>query len=224
MIDVSRGDLAVIALLVFLEGVLSIDNAVVLALLANRLPKAQQKKALTYGLLGAVVFRLIAISIATYLMRWTWVKFVGGGYLCYVAVKHLFFGEGEASHSSKAAKSFWRAVIVIELTDIAFAVDSILAAVAMTTKFWVVFTGGFLGLVLMRFAATLFIKLLEKFPNFQISAYLLVLLIGLKLIIDGFQIPGVNFHTSESPAFWAFWMGMLICLLVGFVRRGSSRR
>src|SRR5437016_5272724 len=84
-------DIAVIGLLVLLEGILSIDNALVLGLLAKRLPKRQQGKALTYGLIGAFVFRLIAISTAAYLLRWRWVKLLGGAYLIYVAVKHFFF-------------------------------------------------------------------------------------------------------------------------------------
>lgn len=83
---------------------------------------------------------------------------------------------------------FWRTVLVIELTDIAFAVDSILAAMALAggrrDKLWLVITGGFLGVVLMRFAAALFVRLLEKFPRFEVSAYLLVIVIGLKLLAD----------------------------------------
>ena len=82
-------DLALIAFLVVLEGVLSIDNALVLGVLAKRLPKHQQSKALTYGLIGAFVFRLIAIGMATYLLRWRIVKLVGGAYLIYIAVKHF---------------------------------------------------------------------------------------------------------------------------------------
>src|SRR5215208_2662177 len=84
-------DLVLIGLLVILEGVLSIDNALVLGLLAKRLPKSQQKRALTYGLVGAFVFRVIAIALAAYLFRWRVVKLLGGAYLIYVAVKHFFF-------------------------------------------------------------------------------------------------------------------------------------
>src|SRR5687767_5171356 len=84
-------DLIVIALLIVLEGVLSIDNALVLGILAKRLPKHQQQKALTYGLIGAFVFRIIAIATATLLLKWTVFKLLGGGYLIYIAIKHFFF-------------------------------------------------------------------------------------------------------------------------------------
>src|SRR5829696_10341241 len=92
----AANDLFLIGLLIILEGVLSIDNALVLGLLAKRLPKHQQKRALTYGLVGAFVFRLIAIATATFLLKWTIFKLLGGGYLIYVAVKHFFFEHHDA--------------------------------------------------------------------------------------------------------------------------------
>ncbi len=242
-------DIAVILLLVVLEGVLSIDNALVLGLLAKRLPKHQRARALSYGLIGAFVFRVIAICTASFLLQWTIVKFLGGAYLVYIAVKHLFFeakeeheqkvvsdptGQpqlvdeatgkpltaaeeeleirervplgrsllaGDASEngngvpdvasektSARKPRSFWGTVLVIELTDIAFAVDSILAAMALAgarqNKLWVVITGGIIGVVMMRFAAAMFMRLLDKFPRFELSAYLLVIIIGLKLLGD----------------------------------------
>ena len=251
------GDFAVILLLVVLEGLLSIDNALVLGLLAKRLPRHQRTRALSYGLIGAFVFRVIAICTVGFLLRWTFVKFLGGAYLVYIAVRHIFFESQEvhdghllvddsgqpqivdsetgrelsreqqeieikervpigislvtddppdvasetssgavvanAKRSSPLAETqkyagFWRTVLVIELTDIAFAVDSILAAMALAgsqeSKRWLVIVGGFLGVVLMRFAAAMFIRLLERFPKFELAAYLLVIVIGIKLLSD----------------------------------------
>jgi YkoY family integral membrane protein len=236
-------DLIVVLLLIVLEGTLSVDNALVLGLLARRLPEEQRTKALTYGLVGAFVFRFIALALATFLLKWTLFKLLGGAYLLYVAVKHFFFEEKEDHHHPhlpesgvvKSAKGkFWPTVLVIELTDLAFAVDSIVAAIgvvgpppadhaadALHPKLWVVLTGGFIGVVLMRYAATLFIKLLDRFPRFETAAYLLVTLIALKLIIDyaahaaGWQ--EINFHSVRSPAFWAFWVSMIVCFCVGFI-------
>src|SRR5262245_3241591 len=113
-------DLLVIGLLVVLEGALSIDNALVLGLLAKRLPKRLQSRALTYGLIGAFVFRLIAIALAAYLLQWRWVKLVGGLYLIYVAVHHLWFESKTKSANPKDPSprkaGFWSTVGVIELT------------------------------------------------------------------------------------------------------------
>jgi YkoY family integral membrane protein len=261
-------DLAVIGLLIVLEGVLSIDNALILGILAKRLPKHQQGKALTYGLVGAFVFRLIAVGTAAYLIRIRWVQLLGGLYLVYISVKHFFFEGGDehgehvgvgsdgtptlvddqtgkpvgpeeaerelASRSPVAAgvessrrfAGFWPTVLVIELTDIAFAIDSILAAIGLAGKergkLWVVFTGGMIGVVLMRFAAVLFIKLLERFPRFETSAYLLVIVIGLKLVVEWLANPSdgphrVDFHDIRRVEFWVFWILMAGCFVIGFI-------
>jgi YkoY family integral membrane protein len=248
-------DLAVVALLVVLEGLLSIDNALVLGLLAKRLPKHEQARALWYGLAGAFVFRFLAVLMASLLLQWTFAKFLGGAYLVYIAVRHLFFESKEQEKdkvvldehghpvivqaetgeelpeseqeteirervpvymTAKRRKqlglaSFWPTVFVIELTDIAFAVDSILAAIAMVgskpaglpanafhPKLWVVVLGGVIGLMLMRVAAKLFIQLLDRFPRFEVSAYLLVIVIGLKLLADW----GVNSDWSFEEPKW----------------------
>jgi len=271
--EIAYGDLAIIGLLVLLEGVLSIDNALVLGLLAKRLPPHQRARALSYGLIGAFVFRVIAIATASFLLQWTFVKFLGGFYLVFIAVKHLFFESHEEEEhkivmdqegnpslvdaqtgsdltsdqqdieirervpvgvsllneesndsntpanttptttpTSAAATSpikslakmpsFWGTVLVIELTDIAFAVDSILAAMALAgsrqSKLWVVIAGGILGVVLMRFAAALFVRLLDRFPRFEVSAYLLVIIIGLKLLADW----GFNSDWSYQQSPW----------------------
>ncbi|MCM2278557.1 MAG: TerC family protein [Oligoflexia bacterium] len=217
--DITTHDLFLIGFLAFLEGILSIDNALVLALMAKHLPREQQRKALTYGLAGAIGFRLLSLAIVTQLMRWTWVKFAGGGYLVFIAVKHLFFAGKDEQKSPKSAPGFWKTVLLIELMDIAFAVDSILAAVALTNKFWIVFTGGFMGVVMMRFAASVFLKLLERFPRFETSAYLLILVIGTKLIVEGFRFPGIDFHSASQPAFWVFWSLMAAAFFYGFRRK-----
>ena len=254
-------DIIIVGLLIILEGVLSIDNALVLGILAKRLPKHQQRKALTYGLAGAFVFRFIAIALAAYLLHWRIIKLLGGAYLVYVSVKHFLFEsntqpanrapiqvDGELSAhgtlsatSSSAGRyaSFWTTVGAIELTDIAFAVDSILAAIALVggpppnhppqmfhPKLWVVVAGGFIGVIAMRFAAVIFIRLLERFPRFEVAAYLLVLLIGGKLLADwGLNTPGhepvADFHSPANPAFWIFWVLMVVFFCTGFLpKRG----
>ncbi len=230
-------DLAVIGLLIILEGLLSIDNALVLGMLAKRLPKHMRARALTYGLVGAFVFRVTAIIAAGFLLKFTFVKFLGGGYLVYMALSHLLshheLEETEhtqvdelthlvheeerenAAHPESTERRiaiaklnrsqfwlFWRTVFVIELTDIAFAVDSILAAMALAgsrpEKLWVVITGGIIGVVLMRFAAAMFVGLLERFPRFEVSAYLLVLTIGIKLLSDW----AFNSNWSYADSSW----------------------
>ena len=242
-------DLGTVSLLVVLEGVMSIDNALVLGLLARRVPREQRPRALSYGLIGAFVFRLIATGLATYLLRWSFVKLAGGAYLLWTGIRHFWspandapkpIGGASALTSSAGARHFWMTVAAIELTDIAFAVDSILAAVALVgpppanwpidrlhPKLWVVVTGGLLGVVLMRFAAALFIRLLEKFPRMDASAYLLIIVVGLKLALDWAvntkdHPHRLNFGDPGTPIFWLFWGVMAACLAVGFLPKRSS--
>src|SRR5437762_13796637 len=91
-------DFLTIALLVALEGLLSADNAMVLAILVLGLAKAQRRKALRYGILGAFAFRAAATLLAAYLIRLAWVKLVGAGYLLYLAYHHFFRGGQDAQN------------------------------------------------------------------------------------------------------------------------------
>src|ERR1700740_50671 len=75
--------------LVFLEGLLSADNALVLAMMVRHLPRTQQKRALRYGIWGAIAFRLVAVLLAKFLLDFWFLKVVGGLYLLYLAVARV---------------------------------------------------------------------------------------------------------------------------------------
>jgi YkoY family integral membrane protein len=168
--------------LAVLETLLSIDNAVILALMARELPEAQQKKALRYGLIGAVVLRLLAVYSATRLVQYAWVKALGGAYLLWLAIRYFFKWGSSGEKTRKASTRFWVVVFWIEVTDLVFAVDSILAAVAITDQYWVIVSGGLLGVVAIRFAAGRLIQLLNRFPKLESFAYLLVAGVGIKVL------------------------------------------
>jgi YkoY family integral membrane protein len=195
--------------LVFLEGLLSFDNAVVLAVLAAGLPEDQQKKALTYGMWGAIGFRALALGLLVFIMQSAWIKFVGGTYLLWLALSH-FAGGADGNDAPKLRPSFWKTVLAIELTDIAFSTDSILASVGVSQDYWVVFAGGVAGIMMMRLASMLFIKLLKIFPRLETSAYVLILMLGMKLIAQGF---GVDFHKAEP----FMWIPFALAILAGFI-------
>src|SRR3954452_25048656 len=197
-------DFVTIGLLIALEGLLSADNAMVLAILVLGLPKADQKKALKYGIVGAFAFRAVATLLAAYMIRLGWVKLVGAGYLLYLVYRH--FGGGQSGDDRRSAPkatpwlgltAFWATVVKVELTDIVFAVDSILVAVAMSPKRWVILTGGILGIVMMRLVIGKLLTLVERYPVLVDGAFVIIAWVGFKLLIEyahaegyvGFEVP-----------------------------------
>ena len=202
---IESADLVTIALLVALEGLLSADNAMVLAVLVLGLPKQQQKKALQYGIVGAFIFRSIAILLAVYLIQLGWVKLVGAGYLLYLVFRHF---RGSAEGGSRRTpppatgwfglSPFWATVAKVELTDIVFAIDSILVAVAMSPKTWVILTGGILGIVMMRLVIGQLLALVERYPPLVDGAFVIIGWVGFKLLIEYLHAEGhVHFQVPK---------------------------
>ena len=185
-------DLAVVAVLIVLEGLLSCDNAVVLAVLVKHLPPEARGKALRYGIIGAYVFRILALILATWVMGIWWIKVVGGVYLCWLCASFFLKrqdadGDGLDDHPPRryfGMNAFWSTVVAVEMTDIVFSIDSIAAAVALSDKLWVLILGGLLGILAMRFAAQGFVGLLMRFPALEAMAFLAVGIIGLKLAAE----------------------------------------
>jgi YkoY family integral membrane protein len=208
-------DLASVAALVVLEALLSGDNALVLAIMVKHLPKEQQKKALLYGLGGAFVFRLIAILFATLILKQWWLQAIGAAYLIFIAVKHLVGSVGDKEVKA-VSRGFWPTVIAVELTDIAFAVDSVLAGITFINnkpeKIWIVFFGAIIGIVLLRFAAGVFVRLLDKYPVLDHVAYGLVAWVGVKLAFLSAHswslVAKSDVKVPEMPT-WLFWAVLL---------------
>jgi YkoY family integral membrane protein len=193
---IEAADFLTIGLLIALEGLLSADNAMVLAVLVLGLPKHEQKQALRYGMVGAFVFRTIAILLAALLIRVAWVKLLGAGYLLYLVYRHFFgHGEGDRRVAPKAQawfglSAFWATVLKVELTDIVFAIDSILVAVAMSPKTWVILTGGILGIVMMRLVIGQLLALVERYPTLVDGAFIIIAWVGCKLLIEYLHVEG----------------------------------
>ncbi|MED4313386.1 TerC family protein [Heyndrickxia coagulans] len=241
----------VLCVLVGLEGILAADNAVVMAVMVKHLPHAQQKKALFYGLLGAFVFRFTALFLISFLANIWQIQAVGAAYLFFIMIhhfvkKHRENGPKLAEAASKPV-SFWMTVFKVELADIAFAIDSMLAAVAMAVtlppagsfqigginggQFSVMFLGGVIGLVLIRFAANRFVRLLEKYPGLEDAAFLIVGWVGVKLLVFTLSHPGVGLIDEHFPesALWKliFWAVMLAIAAGGYffsVRKKNSNK
>jgi YkoY family integral membrane protein len=190
-IDFVPSDLITIALLVLLEGLLSADNAMVLAVLVLGLPKEQQRQALRYGIVGAFVFRITATVFAAHMIQFRWVQLVGGLYLLWLPYQHFFRSEG--SHDRRTPPkatpwlglpAFWATVVKVELTDIVFAIDSILVAVAMSPKLWVIIIGGVLGIIAMRLVIGQLLVIVRRFPALVDGAFIIIAWVGIKLLVE----------------------------------------
>jgi len=218
-------DAFTILVLIVLEGLLSADNAIVLAMMVLGLKKRDQKKALKYGLVGAFAFRIITTLAAIYLIQLDVVKLIGAAYLLYLPYKH-FSNPAEGSGHREPPKAtpwlglsaFWATVVKVELTNLVFSIDSILAAVAMSPKTWVVLTGGILGIVAMRLVVGQVITLVERYPAIVDGAFIIIAWVGLKLLIE-------YLHTEGwIPLGIPQWLSLSIIVLIFLISFLYARR
>ena len=239
----------VLLILILLEGLLAADNALVLAIMIKHLPEESRKKALFYGLAGAFVFRLTSLFIISFFINVWQVQALGAIYLLLIALNHivrkLIWKKSQDHASAKIEKgsSFWVTVLKVELADIAFAVDSILAAVALAValpstnlpkiggmdggKFLVVFMGGLIGLIIMRFAANHFCSLLHKRPGLETAAFLIVGWVGVKLAVFTLSHPLISILPEwfiKSPEWKITFYVVLVLIALGgwFLSKDSS--
>ena len=185
-------DLFTVGILIILEGLLSADNAMVMAVMVLGLPEKERHKALKYGLIGAFVFRFITTLVAFWLIQLAFAKLIGGLYLLYLPYQH-FWGSIETTeerHAPPRAKpwlgmsAFWATVVKVELMNLVFSIDSILAAVAMSPKIWVVMAGGILGIVAMRIVVGQLLALIQRYPAIVDGAFIIIAWVGIKLVME----------------------------------------
>lgn len=200
----------IIFTLIYLEGILSIDNAAVLAAMANQLPDdkpvpwpallkpytrslnaflgSQRTAALKVGLLGAYFGRALMLLIANYIVHNPWLKALGALYLIKLGLEGLSVAPSreEEKQSKIASTDFWTVVAAIELADLAFSLDNVVAAVAISSNITIVMIGVAIGIITMRFAAGIFTKLISIEPSLTRAAYLLLLLIAGELFAHEF--------------------------------------
>lgn len=194
----TTANLIIIVNLFILESLLSVDNAAVLAVMVKDLPDRQKNKALRYGLLGAYVFRGACLFAASWLVKILWLKILGGAYLLYLVYGHFKPGvqtleEETSAKDNKIFKFFqrlglnrlWATVILVEVMDLAFSIDNIFAAVALSSTFWVIMVGVAFGILAMRFVAGWFVTLITKHPSLETSAFIVIALLGIKLMASG---------------------------------------
>ncbi len=209
----------IILQLVFLEGILSIDNAAVIGALVTPLPNDkeipwpralarvghwlrpmlgyQRMAALRVGLLGAYLGRGLMLLMASYVISNPWIKLVGALYLIRLGLDSLGAGHGgdegdEEGNRPIKTQTFWGTVLTVELMDLVFSIDNVVTAVSLSDKLWVVLLGVAIGILAMRFAAGLFSYAVEREPVLKTAAYILVFNIGIELVLEELAILEVS--------------------------------
>lgn len=242
----------VLVILILLEGLLAADNALVLAIMVKHLDEKDRKKALFYGLFGAFIFRFASLFIISFLVDIWQVQAIGALYLLYISISNIVKfirkknqdADEDAKASGKKKSGFWLTVLKVEVADIAFAIDSILAAVALAValppsgirsiggmdggQFIVVFLGGLIGLIIMRFAANFFVKLLHSRPSLELAAFVIVGWVGVKLAVHTLAHESVHVlsHDFAEGSAWkaTFYIVLVLIAVVGWFASGKSKR
>jgi YkoY family integral membrane protein len=218
-VSFSLNTLGLLLALFALETVLSADNAVALAALVQPLANSQQQRqALNWGLMGALVLRIALLFTATWIIRFWQVELVGALYLLWLAGKHFWarfamnLELDEMGSQQQSTCSLWQLTAVIALTDLAFSLDSVTTAVAISDQTWIVLTGCMLGVITLRFLAGLFVECLERFTYLQDAAYITVLGVGLRLLCKALQ-------PAMVPPDWIVLTLIIVAFAWGFSKR-----
>lgn len=240
--------LGIIVQLIILEGMLSVDNAAVLAAMVRHLPDderipwprllrplgrrldpllgAQRAGALKAGLLGAYGGRIAMLFAASLIIRNHWLRLLGAAYLIYLAADHLRGRLRRASGrqanpaiaNHTAGRGFWGTVLAVELADLAFSLDNVVAAVALSREMLIVIIGVALGILTMRIAAGFFVRVVERVPELELGAYLLVGAIGVELVAEEFGLV----HLDEWSKF-AINISILLAAMAAHYLRPRER-
>lgn len=205
---------AVLLILIALEAVLSADNAIALAAIAQGLEdERQQGQALNLGLAVAYVLRITLILTATWVVKYWQFEVLGAAYLLWLVWQYFTSDEGNnAHHHGPRFASLWQVIPVIAVTDMAFSLDSVTAAIAVSQETWLVLVGGTIGVITLRFMAQLFIKWLHEYDRLEDAAYVTVGIVGVRLLVRAI-------NPELVPPEW-----MMVAVVAAIFAWGFSRR
>ena len=209
--DQWREVVSLLPVLVLLELILSADNAVALAAIArsSRQPE-QERLALNLGIGIALVLRIALIVVAQWVLQNAWVQLLAAAYLVWLVVDHFNNRSGddadsiEGSESRALSRPFLNTVLLLAFTDLAFSIDSVAAAVAISDQILLISAGAFIGIVALRFTSALFIRWLDLYPRLETAGFLAVAFVALRLIVH-VVLPRLN-----QPD----WLTLLVVLML----------
>ncbi len=174
----------ILLVLIVLEAVLSADNAIALAAIAKSVKDPQsQRQVLNLGLIGAYILRIALIFAATWVIKYWQFELLGALYLLWLVFNYFSSSEADKEQRSLGLKSVWQVIPTIAITDLAFSLDSVTSAIAITEDTWLIIAGGTIGIVILRFLAGLFIRWLQEYTYLEDAGFITVGFVGLRLLL-----------------------------------------
>ena len=206
--------LLLLLVLVALEAVLSADNAIALAAIAQGLQKPElERRALNIGLVFAYILRMSLILTASWVSKYWQFELAGAVYLLWLVFQYFTSdSEGEDEHHGPRFTSLWQAIPMLAITDLAFSLDSVTTAIAVSQETWLILIGATIGIIALRFMAGLFIRWLDEFTHLEDAGYITVALVGLRLLTR-------VINDSLVPPEWVMVTAVALIFAWGFSKR-----
>ena len=206
----------VLLILIALEAVLSADNAIALAAIAQGLNSRQlQRRALNIGLIGAYVLRVILILTATWVVKFWQFELLGAAYLLWLVFNYFTSEEDEKHHHHQLGfSSLWQVIPMIAVTDLAFSLDSVTTAIAVADEIWLIIAGGAVGVLTLRFLAGLFLRWLDEFTHLEDAGFVTVGFVGLRLLLR-------VINPALVPPEWLMIAAISLLFIWGFSERNQ---
>lgn len=210
--------LLVLPVLVALEAVLSADNAIALAAITQGLqdPKLE-KKALNIGLFLAYILRMALILVASQVVNQWQFELPGAAYLLWLVFQHFTSTEDEdGDHTAPRFANLWQAIPVLALTDLAFSLDSVTTAIAVSNETWLILLGGTIGIIALRFMAGQFMIWLEEYTHLEDAGYVTVSFVGFRLLLR-------VVNDSLVPPEWVMVLAIAGVFAWGFSKKRDNK-
>ncbi|MFA5131930.1 MAG: hypothetical protein WC444_01230 [Candidatus Paceibacterota bacterium] len=189
--------LPILISLFIIEVLLSVDNALVNATLAESLPEEKRKRAIRIGILLGAVFRIVALFLVAIIIQNVWLKVLGGLYLVYLAIAHLGKAVTEEGKAITPKTTYRGVIIQIALADIVFSIDNVISAVSFSENIYIVMLGVGIGVISMLFITPILSKLIHKYKGMPQAAYAIVGIVGITLLIETLT----TLHITEAAKF-----------------------
>ena len=212
--------LTLLPILISLEILLSADNAVALASLTKSLKNSiDRTKALNIGITISLIFRILLILLSSFLLRFLFIRILAGLYLIYLFLSYVIHKNKKIDNSLNNDLSitnkkfdFLKVVALLSITDLAFSIDSITTAVAISDQYILIVMGALIGVIALRFTSEIFLRLLEYFIRLEMAGYIAILIIGVKLILN------TLIKESFLPDYY-FYILIFLSFLWGFSKK-----